>query len=252
MKHLIALVATILLAVGTASAQQQDQKTEKPKTTVFGEMATGTAYHLQDVGWRVHRQQVVKGLFGIERQLSDKWYGGFDVWAQRATAPGPNGAEEYDFESWLKGQLDKKTNLTLYAATYQVRGLSIKKFSVTLARDFKIKKQTFTVSNAMMAFKTSKSNVVPGGIVNKTELTTHVALPGKLTLSPSVAVSADNGPFGLGGPTSMGFLKARLVRPLNAHWDVFVTVRHSFPIAGDTIRRPFTSADAGFSFHYSF
>lgn len=226
-------------------------QTEEKKNFVTAGVACGNNYHGMDVGGEFFTRSTCKGWGGYGRKIGKKTTAYVGVWGQRAIdAPSPNGADEGDIEASVSYQATKKTSVTGYVANFYVPGLRITKYAGTVAKDFKVGKVPVTVSNDFIGYTTSKPKVANGGIVNKVKATTSRSF-GKTTVSGSLAVSADNGPFGY-KKAIMGFGTGRIEYALTKNVSAFVNARYSLPLTGNSGRRNVFSFDSGLSFTLAF
>ncbi len=248
MRNAIAILIALVAFATVAAAQA-----EEPKNAIYGEAACGSMYHGLDVGGNFFPGTVCKTWVNYDRQVTDKTRVSFGTWIQKAAnAPSPNDAEEIDASFSVTYAFTPKTSVTGTVANYTVHRMNIQKFGFTVAREFTIGKQPVTLTNETAAYTTTRPSLLKGGFVNRTEASTSFALTKSTALSGGIAVTGDNGPFGLGGPAMMGFANVRLDQQLTKRFGVFAAWKGSRPLAGNTVRGPLNSFEAGVTFRFEF
>jgi len=254
------IVTLLVFLAGTALAQDAtveptSQSTSAPETsqsksTVYGEIGMASMYHGWDVGGDFFKGRTFRGWTTWEYAFNKKLVGYVGFWGQLAPKAHPNSAEEVDQSAGIILNANASTSVTLEVANYKVNRLAVHKIGVVGAKTFRVGRLPVTLSDALTRFTTSRLDLLRGGVVNKTVLSTGGPISKHLTLSGSAGVGVDNGPFGLGGPAALLFLQGRIDRKLNEHWSIFVDLRHSHPLAGETIRKPITSGSGGLAFRF--
>lgn len=237
------LATAFVVAIVSLCAQGQNKATR-----ISGGFSTGAGYHLFDVGNRATKDQVFTQWIGFEHDLTEKNTIVVNTWGQYGSKK-KSAAEEFDIGGAFIRKLTLDTSIAFSAALFKVRGLSIGKFATKISRKLK-KLIPLTLENELSYFRTTRPDLVKGGVVNKTTLAAPVSLPNRFTVLASVGLGLDNGPFKLGGPAGILFLQGRVERPLSAHWSVFAGVKHSRPFVGKTRRTDITSAEIGIKFFY--
>lgn len=249
MKNIIAILIALVVASATVAVAQ----TEEPKNAIYGEVSCGTMYHGFDVGGQFFPDPVCKTWVNYDRKVTNRTSVSFGTWMQKAAnAPSPNDAEEIDLSFSVTYAVTPKTSVMGSVANYTIHALNLQKFAVAVSREFTLGKQPITLSNETAAFTSTRPSLLKGGFVNRTEVSTSYALTKRTALSGGIAITGDNGPFGLGGPAMMGFANARIDQQLTKRFGIFAAWKGSRPLAGSTVRGPLNSFEAGISFRFEF
>jgi len=248
-------LSVLILTLACAALAQDPSPSPSPassapeksasKTSVYGEIAVSTMYHGMDVGGDFCRCTSPRAWVSIERQFTPRFSGYVNFWGQNSKSP----ADEFDSGGGFTFTLTGSTAFGLDVANFKVHKLSVRKVGFRASKSFE-GKVPLTLLDELTWFGTSQPQLLKGGVMNKVTLSARIPLPKDFTLSGGPSISVDNGPFALGGPAAMFFLQGRLQKVLNKHWSAFAAVKHSRPIAGETIRRPIYSGEFGLAFRY--
>ncbi len=252
MKTILFLFLVFFLAFSVNAQEETTEETSK--TNISGTIGVSSMYHDFEVGGDTFRGFVQNNSFTVERKLNKKVSVYGDFWGQYALAKRhPNEAEEFYFGGGVVYNPRPTTTIDVYAGNSKLNhGINLQMFGVTVEQETSVGKVPLKFSNNFIAFKSSKPHELNGGVVNKTNVSSFVELRKKIKLTGEAGVGFDNGPLGFEGPATLLFFEGEVEREINKNWSAFFTLRHTRPIAGETLREPITSASFGLKFNFDF